>query len=113
MWLPQATMLTLCMPAIYFNQFQYTHWRLPSSFSNLLFWQVKTLVPSPYNQKNYSFHSKTSFHVFCHVLPSFRNLLTIHDLMDDEHIVIIKADKGSNVVIMDKCDYLKEGKSQL
>ena len=37
-------MLTLRAPAIDFNEFQYSHTRPQSCFSNLPFWQGKTLV---------------------------------------------------------------------
>ena len=36
--------LTLRAPAVDFNEFQYTHVRPQSCFSNLKFWQLKTLV---------------------------------------------------------------------
>ena len=36
-------------------------------------------------------------------------LSALDDLQIDEHIVIKKADKGSNIVIQDRKDYLKEG----
>ena len=34
-------------------------------------------------------------------------------LKETKHIVIKKADKGSNVVIQNKCDYTEEGLRQL
>ena len=37
----------------------------------------------------------------------------VRTLADDRNIVIKKADKGSCVVIWDRCDYIKEAESQL
>ena len=43
-WILPDTYLTLRAPAIDFNEFQYSHTRPQSCFSNLPFWQGKTLV---------------------------------------------------------------------
>ena len=40
-------------------------------------------------------------------------LSALSSLRNDEHIIIKKADKGSNIVIMDKTDYVKEVHRQL
>ena len=39
--------------------------------------------------------------------------LALNSLRDDTFIIIKEADKGSDVVVLDKDDYLKEAKKQL
>ena len=74
------TCLTLHVPAIFFNQFQYTHCRLPSSFSKWVSWKIKTLIPIPYNQRKPKFWLKLHFTIMKCILSSatlFLKLFTI------------------------------------
>ena len=81
-----------------------SNWRVPSGPVNL-----EAMIACNEQQ----FNARPAYQ------PSFRTNIVpaeskaLKELMENKHIIIKPADKGSAVVIMDRLDYLKEGYRQL
>ena len=82
--------------------------KLPSSFN----------PPMPSNLE--FMHNIVTDHILTHKPTEDRKrnmsnaeFTAMFNLKDNENIVIKKADKGSNTVVMNKSDYIKEGERQL
>ena len=88
--------------------FSHPELKIPSSFNppmpsnlehiyNVVIEQILPITPTHERKRNLS---KKQYQI-------------MHDLKDDCDLVIKKADKGSNIVVMNTNDYIKEGERQL